>query len=322
MGQFQFERRNQEGYQQAQELFQRAMDIDPEFAPAYLGLAHTFGSAAIFGMRRPADSMPRARNLAQQAIRLDDTLADAHIILAGVSFYWDWDWAQAESTARRALDFNPNSAHLFRFISEVFSVTGRHEEALAAVERGRELDPLSPISQFKPSLILYLKGDYDAAIDRAETALGFYPEFWQGHWLLCLSRSAKGAHGDAVAACEEAARYSGGTPIALGALGSAYARAGNRDAARRVLSELRLLQTRRYVGPSNIAVIHGALGNLDAAFGELEKAYRERDLSLIHSENAALFETLRSDRRFAALRNASGRGRQGNFGDSVIGKIL
>lgn len=297
-----FESRTPDGYRKAADLYRQAMQRDPDFAPAYVGLAHTLGSAAIFGARRPADSMPAARELADKAIRIDDQLAEAHQILAGVSFYWDWDWPAAEQGARRTLALNPNSANAYRFLSEVYAVTGRHEEALIAVERGRELDPLPPIAQIKPSLILYLQRDYPAAIRRARGGLEFYPRFWQGHWLLCLSSAAVDQHDEAIEACESAVQLSARAPMALGALGYAYALAGQDDAAKAIISELEALREGRYVGAANLAIIHGALGDLDTAFTELEQAYQDRDQLLIHVENYGFFDPLRADPRFHSLK--------------------
>ena len=302
LGRFHFSRRGPGGYQQAQQLYRSAIEIDPDFAPAYVGLAHTFGSATVFGMGKPAENMPRARQLGEQAVRLDPSLAEAHMILAGVSFYWDWDWAEAERIAEHALSLNPSSAHAWRLLAEIFSVTGRREDALMAVERARGLDPLPPTSQFKPSLILYLQRDYAQAHERARAALTYYPDFWQGHWLLCLSLSAMGRHDEAVPSCEASASHSRRTPMALGALGYVYARSGQTEDALAVATELEKLGERRYVGPANVAVIHGALGDRERAFAALERAYAERDQLLVHVDNYGFFDPLRSDERFHALK--------------------
>ena len=305
LARFHFEQRTPDGYQQAQNLFRHATETDPDFAPAYAGLAHTFGSAAIFGLQRPADSMPMARTLAEKALGIDGALGEAHMILAGVDFYWDWDWAEAERRVRRVLALNPNSAHAYRLLSEILSVTGRHEDALVAIERGRGLDPLPPTSQIKPALILYLKRNYEEAIKRTRAGLEFYPEFWQGHWLLCLSFSAMGNHVEAIAACEASAGHSRRTPMALAALGYVYAMGGKREAAEQILAELEALNARRYVGAASFAMIHGALGNSDLAFEWLQRAYKDRDQLLVHVENYGFFDPLRSDERFRALHEAA-----------------
>jgi TolB-like protein/DNA-binding winged helix-turn-helix (wHTH) protein/Flp pilus assembly protein TadD len=302
-GRFFFEQRTPYGYMQARIHFQQAIDTDPSFASPYVGLAHTFGSAAIFGAIRPEDGFPEARRLAEQAVALDDTLATAHQLLAGVLFYWDWNWDEAERKAQHVLTLNPNLANAYRFLAEVYSVTGRHDEAMTAIERGREIDPLPPTSQFKPSFILYLRRDYDEAIARAEAALEHYPNYWQGHWLLCLSFAATERYDEAVISCRQAVNFSRNTPMAAGALGYALALAGHEAEASETAADLEARSASSYVGPASIAMIYGALGRTDEAFGHLEQAYALRDQQLVHAEHAAIFDPIRSDQRFRALRD-------------------
>ena len=304
LGRFLAEQRTPDAYRQAQEEFRQAIALDPNFAASYAGLGHTFGSAAIFGVVEPERGFSEARRLAAQAIELDDSLAEAHLLLAGVSFYRDWDWGTAESQARHVLALNPSLANAHRFLAEVYSVTGRHDEALQAVERGRAIDPLPPTSQLKPALILYLKRDYEAAIERARTGLQAYPEFWQGHWLLCLSLSALSEHDEAIEACKSAATYSGRSPMALGALGYVQAKAGHRENAETILAELEALREERYVGAASLAMIHGALNDFDPAFEELARAFDQRDLLLVHVDNYGFFDPLRPDARFQQLRSS------------------
>jgi TolB-like protein/DNA-binding winged helix-turn-helix (wHTH) protein/cytochrome c-type biogenesis protein CcmH/NrfG len=305
LGRFQFEQRTPDAYRKAQQQFRRAIELDPSFAAPYAGLAHTYGSAAIFGVLKPGDAFPEAERLAAKAVQLDSTLADAHMILAGVQFYWHWNPAEAERTAEHALSLNPNLANAYRFLSEVYSVTGRHEEALAAVERGRALDPLPPTSQFKPSLILYLGRDFDASIARSRAALEHYPQFWQGHWLLCIALAATEQHDEAVESCAKAAQVSNDLPMALGGLGYALALAGRHDEAAGIAARLEARSETVYIGPASIAMIYGALGKMDEAFVHLASAYEYRDQQLIHAEQAAFFDPLRTDRRFPALRNSA-----------------
>lgn len=301
-GRFHLEQRSPEGYGLAREQFQLATELDPYFAAPYAGLAHTFGSAAIFGLVRPADGFPEARRLAEKALELDDTVFEGHKILAGVAFYYDWNWDGAERRIEQALALNPNAGDAARLMAEIYSATGRHEEALAAIERGRAIDPLPPTSQFKPALILYLKRDYDAAIARVEAALPHYPQFWQAHWLLCISVAAAGRPEQAIDACSRAVELSARAPMAIGALGYVLAMAGRHEEARSLAARLEARSASTYVGPASIAIIHGALDQHDRAFEFLKKAYNERDQQLVHAGHAAFFDSLRSDRRFRELR--------------------
>lgn len=303
-GRLHFEKKTPKDYREAQASFRRAIELDPQFAAAYAGLAHTYGSAAVWGVENPSVAMPKARSLAKQALALDDTLVDAKLMLAGVSFYWDRDVTAAEAALRRVLERNPSSAPAYRILADVYAVTGRLDDASAAMEHARELDPLSPTSQIKPTFGMYLDRDYEQAVEQVRAGLKFYPEFWQGHWVLCLSLSAMGQHDAAIAACKRAVKYSGKGSVALGGLGYVLARAGRQAEAREIIAELEALRATQYVGSANLAVIHGALGELDAAFDELEQAYEHRDWLLINIQHESFFDPLREDERFHRLAQA------------------
>jgi serine/threonine-protein kinase len=301
LGQFHLEQRSPEGFALAQRYLRRAIEIDSTFAPAYASLAEAYGSATFFGLRDPAESMSVLEDLAGTALAIDSTLAPAHMVLAAVKLYWDWDWAGAESEARKAISINPSHARGYGILSEVLAVTGRYEEALEAVERRSELDRFVPFSAFRPVVVLNYMRDFDRAVERAREGLEFFSDHWVGHWLLCQSLAGKGLHGQAVGACEEAVARSGRNPGALGTLGYAYARAGQRAAAHRVLEELADRGDAQYVGATNIATVYAGLGDYDRAFEWLDRAYQERDVQLVHVADNVCFYSLRSDPRFADL---------------------
>jgi len=301
LGRFNMDRGNQEGLELAQRYFLRAIAIDSTFAPAYADLAEAAGRAAFFGLTSPAEAMPRIRALVETALALDSMLPEAHMTLGAVRLFGDWDWAGAEQAERRAIALNPSYASAYSKLSEVLLVRGRYREALDAVERGAALERMVPFSAFRPVVVLYVMGEHDQAIERARAGLEFFPDFWQGHWLLCLALAGKGLHSEAIAACEEAVARSGRTPIAMGALGYANALAGQREAARQVAVALEDAAAQQYVGGSSIAMVYAGLGDQDRAFAWLERAYEERDVQLVHLADYAFFDPLRADPRFAAL---------------------
>ncbi|MEJ2335538.1 MAG: protein kinase [Gemmatimonadales bacterium] len=279
LGQFNLERRSREGLGLALKYFQRAIEIDSSFAPAYAALAEAYGSAVFFGLRRPASDIPRVRALAQKAVAIDG----------------------AEESLRRAIALNPSYAPAHLHLSEVLSVKGRYGDALESVKRGSELERFVPFSAFRPAVVLNYARDFDGAIEQARSGLEFFTDFWQGHWLLCLSLSGEGLYGEAVAACEEAVGRSGRTPLALGALGFAFALDGRRQEAKRVVGELEERAESQYVGASSVAMVYGALGDNDRAFEWLDRAYLERDVQLVHLADYVFFDPLRSDPRFDDL---------------------
>jgi len=301
MGQFSIESRRRQGFEQAQRYFRRAIAIDSTFAPAYAALAEAFGEAAFFGLWRPSEMMPRVRALAEKALSLDSGLAEAEASLAAVQLYWDWDWTGAERRARHAIALNPSLPLAHRILAEVLAVRGRYDGALASIEHANQLDRFAQFSAFMPIVMLYYKRDYDEAMARLEAALEFFPDFWQGHWLLCLSLAGKGRYDAAVPACEDAAQRSNRNPMALGALGYVLAMGGRHAEALQVAHELEELARHAYVGGAAIAGIYGALGDRDRAFRWLEQAVQERDVRLVHLHEHVFFDPLRDDPRMARV---------------------
>lgn len=300
-GLFNMDRRNQEGLALADRYLQQAIQIDSGFAPAYANLAEVRGSAAFFGLRDPVETLPGVKALVEKALVIDSTLAIAHARLASVLLYWDRDVEASERAARRALRLNPSLAEAHRVLSEILSVRGRYEEALAEVERGSELDRWSQFSAFRPVVVLDYMRDFARATERAREGIEFFPDFWQGHWLLCLSLTGAGRHEEAVVECQKAAALSNRTPAVMGTLGYVQARMGDPDEARRIVHELEERSAAAYVAPTNVAMIHAALGDRDEAFHWLDRAYREGDLTLVHLRDNARFDMLRDDPRFDAL---------------------
>ncbi|MDX1647647.1 MAG: protein kinase [Longimicrobiales bacterium] len=301
MGLLYLERRSPESHEQAQRHLRRAIDLDPGFAPAYAMLAEACGSAAFFGLISPAEGIPTTRSLVHRALSLDPELAPAHAVLGAVRHFGDWDWKEAEASLRRAITLSPSYAYSYFMLAEVLSVQRRYPEALAAAERYRALEPFVPFSVFGPVAVLTSMRDFDGAIARVKPALEFFSDFWQGPWLLARSLLGKGLHSEAVRHCEAAVELSGRTPTALGALGFTYAVNARAEEAVSVLDELDRLSDTVYVGSTNFAMIHGALGDPDRAFAWLDQAYREREMALVHAGDEVFYDPLRSDPRFDAL---------------------
>jgi TolB-like protein/DNA-binding winged helix-turn-helix (wHTH) protein len=282
-------------------LYHEAIAADPDFAQAYVGLANAIGSAIVFGLLEPAENIPRVRELASTALAVDSTLASAHLVNAAVNFYGYGDVITAETEARRALGLDPSYAGAYKLIAEVYAVTARPEAAWSAIERGRSLDPIPPVSRFKPVFILYLSRSFDRARELALEELAADDDFWQGHWLHCMSSSALALNDEAVAACKRAVSVSRRTPMALAGLGLALARAGATVEAADIAVALAAMRESRYVSASHLAQIHAALGETDLAMTEMLSAYEEGDVNLAYIAVAEFFDELRDDPRFDEL---------------------
>lgn len=306
LGLYSLEQRSSAGFGQAENYLRRAIRIDPDFAPAYTALAQAYGSAAFFGLRSPARTLPSVRALADTAMRIDGTLATTHVVLSAVTLYGDWDWAAAERHARRAIELNPSLAGAHRALSEVLAVRGRLDQALASVRRGSELERFVPFSQFRPVVVLNYMDEFDQAVREARAGIEFFPDFWQGHWLQCQAVAGRGEYDAAVESCRRAVDKSDGAPMALASLGFAYAMAGRTEEGERLLAALEGMADTTYVAGSQVAMVHGALGHRDEAFEWLDRAYEERDLALVNLEHDPFFDPLRSDPRLDELKGRVG----------------
>ncbi len=294
-GMFYLNKFTPEGREKGLAYLHQAIEKDPADPLAYAGLA---GGYSIIG-HGPAPSpeaLPRAEAAALKALELDDTLAEAHTILAEVKLYYDWDWAGAEQALQRALELNPNLALTRAHYSWYLQLFGRTDEALAEMKRAQELDPLAPIYTAWLGDQYLWAGQYDEAIDEARKSLELDSDFPVGLYTLGSIYAAKGMYEEAIAAHQKA----GAVDPDLGwALGRTYALAGQRDEALNVLADLgKEYQQRNAWG---VAEIYAALGEKDEAFRWLEAGYEYRHNWIPWMGWNPNYEPLHDDPRFGDL---------------------
>ena len=282
----------------ARDYFEEAIRIDPNYAPAYAGLAEYYWSSLDL---RPRDAMPKAKENALKALELDPDLAQAHYELAAVHFYGDWEWTGAEKEFRHALELNPNDAESHSFYSFFLAALGRKEEALAESRRAQELDPLSISTQLTAGFVLYFAREYDKSIEQCRSALELDPNSAGVYDCMGSSYLAEGMYEQAIAGFQKASNLSNNDPVRLTGLGEAYALAERKSDARRVLEQLRQLSRHAYLPPYFFARIYGALGENDEAFSWLENAFGEHDVYLAWLKVDAAIDPLRNDPRFPEL---------------------
>ncbi len=292
-------KRTADGLQLGIEYFQQAIEVDPDYAPAYAGLADCYNMLVVYGISKPQEAFPRAKEAALKALKIDDTLAEAHTSLAFVKHRWDWERDDAEKEFRLAIRYKPGYAPAHQWFSSYLVAVERFDEAIAEARRAQELEPLSFISNLHLGWILYLAGRYDEAIEHCNKLLDVDPNFFPAHRYLGLAYEQKGMYREAISEFEKGVKLSG-SPLMIALLGHAYAASGNKAEARRVLAELEQ-QKQKYVSPYTVAAIYAGLGEKDQAFKWLEKAYVERDIWLMNLRVDPVFKNLRSDRRFAEL---------------------
>jgi TolB-like protein/DNA-binding winged helix-turn-helix (wHTH) protein/Flp pilus assembly protein TadD len=299
-GRFYWSNRSPESLLQAAEHFQRAIESDPTYAPAYSGLSDTYRLFDLMGLAAPRECMPKAKAAARKALAIDDTLAEAHASLAGVLYRYDWDWERAEKEFQRSLELDPNYAEVHRGYGVYLLTLRRHDEALTALQRAVELSPLSAVINIELAHALRRLERYDDAIGRMHKTLEIDPNFFRGYVELALTHLQLGDTPRAVSELQRAAALSPEFVSPLPWLGYAYGAAGRRPQAVKVLAELENLSQRHYVSPQSFAVVHLGLGQKQQTLGFLEKAYEERAFEIL-GFSGPLFDLLHNEPQFRDL---------------------
>jgi TolB-like protein/tetratricopeptide (TPR) repeat protein len=280
--------------------FDRAIRLDPTFAPAYVGLARTYDDLGTVSVGAPPEEMrPKAASAARKALALDPDLVEAHVLLANV-LQEQFHWAEAEAEYRRALQLSPNDADAHAGLAFWLLSQGRTDEAMTWEQRGRELDPLS-ISGANLAWILFQSHRYDQAIHELHSALAVDPDETTALSYLGFALVANNQPADAIPVLEKAISISNGSPAAIGVLIRAYAHAGRRGDALRLLAELQKRKKAGYVPAGAFVNAYLGLGETDQAFAWLEQAYKEQSNILQFLKVHPYFDPIRADPRFVDL---------------------
>jgi TolB-like protein/Flp pilus assembly protein TadD len=288
------------GIEESIGYFQDAINRDPTFAPAYVGLAiaHSDLSTVFIGAP-PGEERAEVASAAQKALELDPELAEAHVLLADIE-QEHWQWTDAEAEYRRALELNPNDAPAHHGLAIWLLCHGRTEEALAWARRGRELDPLA-VSGVDIGWILFHARRYDEAIHELRSALAVRPDDAFALWFLGFALAANNQPEEAIPFLEKALSVSDRSPGVIGVLVRAYAHAGRRADALRLLVELKRRKQTGYIPAAAFVNAYLGLGENDEAFTWLERAYQEQSNILQWLKVHPYFDPLRDDRRFKDL---------------------
>ena len=282
-------------------FYQQAIDLDPDYAPAYFGLAEANRSLAITSDVASKDSLPQATAAARKALEIDDSLAEGHASLSFSLIWYEWDWVAAEREAKRAIALNPNSAYSHFALAHVFSDLGRHDEAIVEGARAVELDPVFFLFGAIDGMFLHHARRDDEAIVRLERTLQLDPTFWITHLILGEVYIQQRKYPEAIAAFIKARDLSHGNSEAIASIGYAAALAGDKAKARAVLDELKGLSVQHYIPPFNVAMVYTGLGDQNEALSWLEKACEERDVRVTILKVDPRWDSLRSNPRFIAI---------------------
>lgn len=302
-GKFFWEKGTAEGITKALKYYQQAIEIDPTFALAYYGEASYYLGLARFEVLPPKEAFAKAKSLTEKALEIDDSLSEAHLMLANTRLYYDWDWAAAETEYRRAIELNPNSADAYHGYASYLSILGRHDESIIEAKRALNLDPLSLSGIISLAVCFLTARQYDQAIEEFKRVLDLEPKNGPARILLATSYSSKGMYDEALLEIQDLRKRVGEYAPEIPDLGIAriYALSGKTEEAKKILQEAIKLSNQRYISPWNIAIVYAALGQHDQAFEWLDKAFEGRDLWMAYLKVDPAVDNLRSDPRFKAL---------------------
>lgn len=294
-------KRTVEGLKRGMEYAQQAIDIDPTYTMAYIGVADSYNLLAGYAGLAPKDTFPKAKAAALRAQEIDGELAEAEASLGFVSYRYDWNWSDAEERFRRAIEMKSDYPTGHHWYGEYLAAMGRFSESISELERAQQLDPLSLPINTDLGQSFYFAGQHDLAIEQLQKTLEMGQSFARAHIILGAAYEQKRMYAEAIATLEHATRLAGENPLALGGLGHALAVAGKREEAEETLRGLENLSKQRYISPYTIAVIYAGLNEYEQALEWLEKAYESRDVWLVWLKVNPRFEKLRTDARFSGL---------------------
>jgi eukaryotic-like serine/threonine-protein kinase len=285
-----------EAYQEAERQFRHAIDLAPDYAPAWSGLADSF-----YGLSNtyapPNNVIPRAREAAARALALDSTVAEAHTSIGIIKMVFDWDWAGAEQEFDRAIALKPGDANAHLNRGRLLVATGRSDDGLADIRMARDLDPLNPFVSAQLAWFLYYARRHEQALAQLRQAMSADPQYGMFHFMHGLMLEQTGDHAGAVTALEKAMEVDA-NPESVAQLSHAYATAGRRADAERMLARLMQMKAQRFVPAGDVAYAYAGLGEKDKAFQQLDSALVDHSeiLTLVRVDPG--FDPLRSDPRF------------------------
>jgi TolB-like protein/Tfp pilus assembly protein PilF len=301
-GRYFWNKRTGPDLQKAIDYFKQAIEKDPGYALAYVGLGDSYILLSGFGAARPQDSFPLAEAAAKKALEIDDNLAEAHTTLGFSLCVYHLDFAGSIREFERAIALNPNYATAHHWFGDgPLLAVGQFDRAIGEGKRALELDPLSVIITADLGADYLVARRYDEAIEQFHKAINLDPRFYYVHWNLAEALELKGNLREALAEYKKAVELDD-DPFVLALVGQAYAKLGRRDEALKILAQLQEIGARRYVPSYSYALLHMALGEKDKAIEWLERSYQEgAGLDVIFLKVDPMLDPLQKEPRFQAL---------------------
>jgi TolB-like protein/tetratricopeptide (TPR) repeat protein len=287
---------HKEGISNAVAYLERAIAADPTFALAFAALADCYTYMA--GEYMPeVDAFQKAKQFAQQAVRLNDSLAEGHTSLGIIAMQYEWDWTKSDQELTRAIELSPSYWAARLWYGMYLALTRRGQEGVLELMKAEELDPLSPLAKLNVGVVLYYAGRYDEAIAKLKEARELEPRNEMAYLILAWAYLAKSLYDDAIAEAKRSATL-GEFPGVVGTLGYAYAVSGRINEALDSLARLKNQEGKGLGILTNAAMIHVGLGEQDRALDYLEKALEERESWLMFTSQTPIYDPIRMNPRF------------------------
>ncbi len=300
-GRYFWNKRTEETMKKSVEYFEEALELDPNYALAYAGLADAYNMLGEYLFLPPPEAFNKAKEAALKSMEIDDTLAEAYVSIGLVKYRFDWDWSGAEKDFKKAIRFKASYAQAHHWYGAFLRDMGRFDEALAEYIRALELDPISLPINTSLGRNFQVARQYNQAIEQCKKALEIDSNFPWAHCVLAQAYLQKSMFEEAISEFQKAANLSDRSVEYLSQLAHAYAVSGNRNKALKIIEELNRRSKEIYVSEFRIALIYTGLGEMDKVFECLEKAHKERNADLAELKVEPRFDSLRSDPRFKAL---------------------
>ena len=297
-GRYYFFQHKEDSYKKAIDSFNQAINLAPNYALAYAGLASVYTETSSSYLP-PTEAMPKAKEAVKNALALDGSLGEAHVALAEVYWWGDWNFPAAEQELKQAIALSPNDAIIHIEYGNFLARLGRSEEAMASANKALQLDSISPFVNGNLASILYFTHQPDRLLEQANKMLEMDPNSNVAHAWLGRAYMQKKLYDQAIPELQKFVDPQSGDGLTQ--LGYSYAMAGRKPEALKTLAELEAVAQRRYSSPVRIACIYIGLGDKERAFEWLEKGFTGRSDHLTQLKMDPMFDSLRPDPRFAAL---------------------
>jgi TolB-like protein/Flp pilus assembly protein TadD len=299
-GRYYLHKRLNEVMPRAIAYFQQAIDVDPVYAPAYVGLADCYPLLSLYGALEPREAYPKAEAAARRALEIDDSLAEAHNSLGVSKLFYEWDWTGAEQAFLQAIELNPGYADAYQRYGMLLVARGRFAEATVQFDHAQTLDPLSLITKTISGYAFYYARRYDAAVERFQEVIEMDRNYSMAHFRLGLTYAQQRKFDEALTELQTSSQLSGDRDV-VAALGYVHGLRGDAPSALDALEELKHREAAGFVSAYDKALVNLGLGDWEQALAWLEAAYKERSYWLIYIQVDPALDPLRTNPRFVEL---------------------